>query len=122
MIRMPKVHGLSVEQLSQIKVLSQQKMSTREISDALGIPRTTVAYTLHRQREKQSLSPRKLSVGPRVTLPTFDRQLRQTALKNPTWSSAAIAAEMGYKENTRTARTVNVSCTHFTAHFCINDS
>ena len=101
---MPKTRELSREQLAQIKVLSQQKLSTRKISDALDIPQTTVAYTLRRQREKQSLSPWKRSGRPRVTSATSDRQLRRTAVKNPTWSSAAIAAKVPCKVSTRTIR------------------
>ena len=101
---MAKTRELSLAQRAQIKILDQQKLSTRKISSIMNIPHTTVAYTLRRISEKQSLSPRKRSGRPRTTSATTDRQLHRIAVQHPTWSSTAIAAQVGTRVSARTVR------------------
>ena len=90
---MAKTRELSLEQRAQIKILDQQKLSTRKISTIMNIPHTTIAYTLRRIKENQSLRPRKHSGRPRVTSATADCQLHRLVVQHPTWSSAATAAQ-----------------------------
>ena len=99
---MAKTRELSLEQRAQIKILDQQKLSTRKISTIMNIPHTTIAYTLRRIKENQSLRPRKRSGRPRVTSATADRQLHQLAVQHPTWSSSAIAAQASSRVSART--------------------
>src|SRR5688572_25466285 len=101
---MPKTKELSLAQRAQIKILNEQKLSTRKISNIMNIPQTTVAYTLRRIQEKTTLSPRKRSGRPRATSATADRQLRRLAVQHPTWSSTTIAAQICSPVSTRTVR------------------
>ena len=101
---MARTRELSLEQRAQIKILDQQKLSTRKISTIMNIPHTIIAYTLRRTKENQSLRPRKRSGHPLVTLATADRQLDRLAVQHPTWSSAAIAAQASSRMRARTVR------------------
>src|SRR5213080_578153 len=115
---MPKTKELSLAQRAQIKVLNQQKLSTRKISNIMNIPHTSVAYTLRRIQEKKTLSPWKRSGRPRATSATTDRQLRRLAVQHPTWSSTTIAAQMCAPVS---ARTVRRRLTHICAAIVVED-
>ena len=101
---MGKTQEFSIVQRAQIRILSQQKMSTRKISDITKIPQTTVAYILRCIAEKGTISPRKRSGRPRVTSAAADRQIRRAVTRNPTWSSTTIIAETSCEASARTVR------------------
>jgi len=101
---MVKIRELTLVQRAQIRILSDQKMSTRKISTVMGIPQTTVAYTLRCIREKQTVSPRKRSGRPRATSAATDRQIHRAATRNPTWSATRILSETDCRVSSRTVR------------------
>lgn len=101
---MTKTRELSREQRAQIKILSQQRMSTRKIANIMNIAQSTVVYTMQRYKEKQSSTPRKRSGRPRVTSKGSDRKIHRAATKNPTLSSTSIVTETRCSASARTVR------------------
>ena len=101
---MPKTRELSREQRAQIKILAQQRMSTRKIANIMNIAQSTVVYTMQRYKEKQSSTPRKRSGRPCVTTKGSDWKIHRSAVKNPTLSSTSTAIETRCNASTRTVR------------------
>ena len=101
---MGKAKDITREKRAQMKILSAQNMSHREIAQALHVSKSAVTRGLARIKEVGSYGSRKRSGRPRVTTPAADRIIRRAAVANPSWSSKRIALDLRPAPSARTVR------------------
>jgi transposase len=101
---MPHGKELSAELRGQIVGMAKSDKSSREIGNQLGIPHTTIAYTIRRYKENSSNIDRKRSGRPAVLTERSKNLLRREAKRNRFKPLKEITNQLPVKVSVTTSR------------------